>query len=365
MRQFKLEGKNVELTQQDNILVVHSEEPLKVVGSAFHNGGGIKEIRTILNIEVPKGYKNTDLHMDPEALIAESSRKLGLNEEFLAMVTAACVKNFALCSEREEGVGVSVIATAADDEGHTCDHAESSGELIKAQVVDGTINIIVIIDGNPTESCLVGTIITATEAKTAAMMDLDIRSRYSGEAATGTITDAIVCCETGVGEEITYGGPASKLGQLVGFCAKKAVKEAIMKGRECSPHRSLFERLNSRKLSIERLSEELAKIKNLKTTPKKLNLLFHELIETNPAFAAMIMATVKFDEEIHNGLISPEFGNVKNLGKMFGDSFHIIRHDQYEESVLSDEDMAAGDLPVFLKYALSSMLQRVSVDNEN
>jgi adenosylcobinamide amidohydrolase len=102
-----------------NVLAVLSGSPLKAVGSAFHNGGGIKETNVILNIEVPKGYGNVNLHMDPEALIAESAKKLGLQEDFVAMITAACVRNFALSSKREDDIGVSVIATAADDDGNT------------------------------------------------------------------------------------------------------------------------------------------------------------------------------------------------------------------------------------------------------
>jgi adenosylcobinamide hydrolase len=209
MKQLKLEGKGIQLTQQDNILAVFSDYPLQTVSSAFHNGGGIKPARVILNIEVPKGYGDTKLHMNPDGLIVDSAQKLGVREEFVAMITAACVKNFAVVSKREGEIGVSVIVTAADDAGHTCDHAESSGEEIDAHVVEnGTINIIVLIDGNPTAATLVSSIITATEAKTAAMLELDIRSLYSGAAATGTITDAIVCAETGNGEPILFGGPA-------------------------------------------------------------------------------------------------------------------------------------------------------------
>ncbi len=243
LKELSLEAKDAKLILSENVLAVISKTAFTVVSSAFHNGGGLKKTRAILNVEVPKGYGNINLHVDPETLIVESSRKIGLTEEFIGMVTAACVQNFAIVSKREDDIGVSVVATAADNEGNTCNYSESSGEEMKTRTIDDTINIIVIIDGHPNESCLVSTIITATEAKTAAMLELDIRSRYSGDAATGTITDAIVVAETGQGDPIVYGGPASKLGQLVGFCTRKAVKEAIMKGKECSPCRSLIDRL--------------------------------------------------------------------------------------------------------------------------
>jgi iron complex transport system ATP-binding protein len=90
----------------------------------------------------------------------------------------------------------------------------------------------VVIDGNPTESCMVSTVLTATEAKAAALWELGIKSRYSGDLATGTITDAIIVAKTNRGAPIIYGGPASKLGQLVGYCTRKAVKEAVMKANK-------------------------------------------------------------------------------------------------------------------------------------
>jgi iron complex transport system ATP-binding protein len=137
-----------------------------------------------------------------------------------------------LVSKKDSDLAVSVAATAVDPEGKTCSHAESAGEIIEVEQMTGTINIMVVIDGNPTESCLVSTVITATEAKTAALLELDIKSRYSGDLATGTITDAIIVAKTNRGAPIMYGGPASKLGQLVGYCTRKAVKEAIMKANE-------------------------------------------------------------------------------------------------------------------------------------
>ena len=357
MKQFDLQGKGTKLIHQGNILAVLSDCPLKIIGSAFHNGGGIKESRVILNIEVPKDYGDINLHMDPEALIVASARKLDLKDDFMAMITAASVENFALVSKLQDDIGVSVIATAADKTGHTCDRAESAGEEINVKVEEGTINVIVVIDGNPTDSCLVSSIITATEAKTAAMLELDIRSRYSGAAATGTITDALVVAETGCGNPILFGGPASKLGQLIGFCTKQAVKEAIMKGHECSPRRSLLDRLAARHLPIERLAEELAKVKSFKTDKEKLAGILSEMIEERPIFASMVLAAVKLDEERQYGLFAPELGDIEAVGKKFGEM--VSKDGKNCKSVTitcSQEELARVDLPVFLKQALIATL---------
>ena len=213
------------------MLAVLSDIDLITVSSAIYNGG-FKKVKAILNVQAPEEYSDRQLHADPQKFILDSAKKLGLSENFVGMVTAAAVEKFALASKNAGDLSVSVIATAVDPEGETCSHAESAGETIEVEEITGTINIMIVIDGNPTESCLVSTLITATEAKTAALRELDIRSRYSGDLATGTITDAIIVAKTNRGAPIVYGGPASKLGQLVGYCTRKAVKEAVMKANK-------------------------------------------------------------------------------------------------------------------------------------
>jgi len=230
-KQIDLLGNFGKLVLKDNVLAVLSDIDLNTVSSAIYNGG-FKKVKAILNVQAPEELSDRQLHANPQKFIIDSAKKLGLSENFVGMVTAAAVEKFTLVSKKDGGLSVSVTATAVDPEGKTCSHAESAGETITVEEMTGTINIMVVIDGNPTESCLVSTLLTATEAKTAALWELDIRSRYSGNLATGTITDAIIVAKTNRGAPIVYGGPASKLGQLVGYCTRKAVKEAVMKANE-------------------------------------------------------------------------------------------------------------------------------------
>ena len=230
-KQIDLLGNCGKLILKDNVLAVLSDIDLSTVSSAIYNGG-FKKVKAILNVQTPEELSDRQLHANPQKFIVDSAKKLGLSKSFVGMVTAAAIEKFALVSKKDGDLAVSVIATAVDPEGNTCSHAESAGETIEVEEMTGTINIMVVIDGNPTESCLVSTVLTATEAKAAALWELDIRSRYSGDVATGTITDAIIVAKTNRGAPIIYGGPASKLGQLVGYCTRKAVKEAVMKANE-------------------------------------------------------------------------------------------------------------------------------------
>jgi adenosylcobinamide hydrolase len=355
MKQFDLVGEGVKLVLKENVLAVISDAPLNTISSAFHNGGGIKKTKTILNVEIPKSYSDRRLHDDPEAFIMDSSKKFGIRESFVGMITAAAVENFSLVSKSDGELAVSVIVTAADNEGNTCNHAESAGETIEILESEGTINIIVIIDGNPTEICLAGTLITVTEAKMAALGELDIRSRYSGDQATGTVTDAIVVAETSQGAPIVYGGPASPLGQLVGYCTRKAVKEAVMKANECMPRRSVFSRLRERHMPIEKLASELSKIKSLNADDKTLAISLTKMLTNDPTLASIVMAASKMDEDIERGLVPPEFGEIDVVSKNFADAL-LLKETKGNAGTLSESvdssEYDAVDLPPFLKRVL-------------
>lgn len=231
MKQNNLLGNFGKLILKENVLAVVSDIEFFTVSSAIYNGG-FKKAKAILNVQATDDISDKQLHANPQKYVVDSAKKLGISTNFVGMVTAAAVEKFALVSKKDGDLTVSVIATAVDTEGNTCSHAETAGEPITVEKMFGTINIMVVIDGNPTESCLVSTVLTATEAKTAAIWELDIRSRYSGDVATGTITDAIIVAKTNRGSSIVNGGPASKLGQLVGYCTRKAVKESIMKANK-------------------------------------------------------------------------------------------------------------------------------------
>jgi adenosylcobinamide amidohydrolase len=350
MRQLDLLGAGVKLVLKDNVLAVLSDANLSVVSSAVYNGG-FKKVKAILNVQVPEGYSDRLLHGDPQNFVMDSSRKFGFAGNFLGMITAANIENFSLVTKKEDDIAVSVVATAG------CSHAESAGEDIEVQKIEGTINIIVVIDGNPSESCLVAALATATEAKTAAIRDLDIRSRYSGDAATGTITDSLVVASTQRGSIISYGGPASKLGKLIGYCTRKAVKEAIINQNECLPCRSLLDRLKDRHLPLEKLASELSKVKSLGLDEQTLLCNLVKILRDEPLFASVLMAAVKIDEDVEKGLIPPEFGKIEVLGKNFGDLFSKQTSAKTLSGLVDKEEYDSVDLPPFLKQVLISMVK--------
>ncbi len=338
----------MKLTLKENVLAVISDAALNTVSSAIHNGGGLKKTKIIINAQVTDEYGDRHLHDDPDAFIVKSFQKLGVNDSFVGMVTYANIADFALVSKRDDAAAVSVVATAG------CTHAESSGEKIELQPIEGTINIIVVIDGHPDEACLVSCLITATEAKTAALRELDLRSRYSGFEATGTVTDAMVVAETGRGSPIAYGGPSSKLGQLVGSCTRQAVKEAVMRSKIGGfvPQRSVTLRLAERHLSVKKLALELSKVKSLHADAKTLSDVLTKKLAEEPLFASVVFAAVKLSDDFERGLVPAHLGEVNLLGKGFAD---LLSKNDCAKSQLDTYD--GVDLPPFLVQVLVGLLK--------
>jgi adenosylcobinamide hydrolase len=93
----------------------------------------------------------------------------------------------------------------------------------------GTINIVLFIDAKLTFGARMNVIMTAAEAKAAALQDEQIRDHLHGEIATGTTSDAIVL---GVHERSTnpiyrYAGTVTPIGNAIGRLVYRAVREAV------------------------------------------------------------------------------------------------------------------------------------------
>jgi len=89
----------------------------------------------------------------------------------------------------------------------------------------GTINIILVVDGDMSDGAMVNSIITATEAKSVALLK-------SGLKFTGTSTDAIIVAKTERGRYYEYAGYASELGRKIWIAVKRAVIESLSKWRQ-------------------------------------------------------------------------------------------------------------------------------------
>lgn len=188
-------------------LAISSDTWLKTLNSSVW-GGGFRKVRQLINRQVAKSY----MCDDPEAEMERFLRNNGyVPEETAAMLTAAYVADAGQCHMSDGNLRVSAWVTVGL--GNTVRAGTTEGT---DRLYPGTINSIVVADCSLTEPAMVNAVITATEAKAAALQDLGIKARNSELLATGTSTDAVLIASTGRGDMYRYAGTATTVGYLIG-----------------------------------------------------------------------------------------------------------------------------------------------------
>jgi iron complex transport system ATP-binding protein len=215
-KQVSIPGINF-FIHNNTTFVVSSLRPLKVLGSAVL-GGDLRSVRYIINHTVDKGYTGND----PERDLKQVADNLQLGQDVLGMMTAVSVAHTFLTHVNYKGLSVATLCTAGIGN-------PGVAGLPISKVIDqskqGTINLILLIDGNLTDPAMVNAVITATEAKTRALFKANI-CLPGGEPVTGTTTDSIIVACTGRGEKLRYAGTGTDSGYLIG----RTVYEAVLQG---------------------------------------------------------------------------------------------------------------------------------------
>ncbi len=224
----------VEVTKcgESNVAIVRFPHKMRVLASTLVNGGFV-ESEGVLMIQVEKGY---DM-MRPEEDMLRTCAAMSLGPDTVCFMTAADVpRAISTAEETYNGVHASVVATAG------VVNSVVAGELVPESVIasltkPGTINVVVAVDTPLEPSGLANAIITATEAKTAAMMDCNVRG-------TGTTSDAVaIACPIGEGSH--YAGTATDVGIALSRAVRRAVRESITKWEKWNKPPNMLSRLET------------------------------------------------------------------------------------------------------------------------
>jgi adenosylcobinamide amidohydrolase len=241
-----------ELLRLEDTLLVKLPYPCRVLSTSRLNGGYQENLQAVFNHHIPPTKHNPE---DFEGGSVEAYlemvvvTRLGfLPCSVAGLITAARMENAALKTAKFRSLEVTAIVTAGIDinggrVGDPAFYFEDNNQWI---FVGGTINILLFINGNLLPQTLVQALITATEAKSAALQELMAPSRYSWGIATGSGTDGImVVSNAGSPNVFTDAGQHSKLGELIGITVKEAIKEALEKetGINSSRQRNFLARL--------------------------------------------------------------------------------------------------------------------------
>lgn len=220
--------------QGGTIFINYNKEMLAFSTSQLN--GGINKIQHSFNHQLAEWVETAeDLPGGSlQGYFEFNAKNLGLDvNKTTGLITSASMDNVAIIRQRYRDTSLFALVTAgvgvnAVRAGESATYDEIYyGKFVP---VAGTINIILVLEFAVPIECLARTAIVVTEAKTAALQDLNIKSSFSEGGATGTGTDGlIVVCDVDDKYSFSDVGPQSKLGELICTIVKKGVIEALTK----------------------------------------------------------------------------------------------------------------------------------------
>jgi hypothetical protein len=193
--------------------------------------------------------------------------------------------------------------------------------------------------------------ISATEAKTAALMDLDVRSSVAPKRhqATGTGTDNILVVQ-GTGIPIKLAGGHSRMGELIARAVYQGVVEAVSKQNALVPGRNIFQRLQDRNISPYELVSG-AQCDCMARKGQAATDLEEILME--PRYAGFVQAALALSDAYRRGLIT-DLSAHKAWCKAVAEEIAGTNIPKLRDLVDTD------DMPVPLNMSLNALLNGIS-----
>jgi len=201
-------------------------EPVNMLSSAVLNGGFCRADH-FFNSKVDANFLGEKTEFEkPNVTLLKIAQNNDWQGVTVGMMTAALMTSFRRVKLEEQGIWIEVLLTSG------VSNARRAGDKADYQFMNeacekvGTINMILLTNANLSENSMVECIMMATEAKSACLQDLGVKSPVSGEIATGTGTDscAIAC---GTGPKVEYCGKHVLFGELLAKAVYKALKESL------------------------------------------------------------------------------------------------------------------------------------------
>ncbi len=192
---------------KDTSLII--EGNFEAISSGINGGRG--RVGSLINHQVQSGFD----HCEPAEYMDNVADSLMLKKPYFGLLTAVDMND--LCVMTEDYLTTFVTAGITHPSGFRVNKP-------------GTINIIITVDGMLSESAMVGAIITATEAKGLALLDM-------GYDFLGTTTDAVMVAyekNVEVGTYLEYAGPYTEFGEMITRTVMKGVKDGVRKNERNS-----------------------------------------------------------------------------------------------------------------------------------
>ncbi len=275
-------------------LLISFTHPMRVLSTLE---GSREGITTVGNHYMPPQVWNISYLMGFRNFLQRVYDTLDLRKKRTSLLmTGADMDNLSVQTRKYRAITVTALVTAG-----VRSNAMRMSKDIGKYYEPGTINIILMTNCHLTQRAMARAVITATEAKTAALEDLDIRSAYTGRRnqATGTGTDNVLVVQ-GEGARIDNAGGHTRMGTLIAEAVYPGVRQAIFKQNGIVGGRNVFQRLKERHLALYDLIPDGGlgqRIPRMKAVADLESLLLQ------PKYAAFIETAFAISDQYEAGLI--------------------------------------------------------------
>jgi len=190
---------------KDSTLIIEGE--FEAISSGINGGRG--HVDRLFNHQVQPGFN----HFEPAQYLNRLADSLQLQRPYFGLLTAVNMDD--LCVSTDDYLTTFVTAGITHPSGFRVKDSEA-----------GTINIILVVNGTLSEGAMAGAIITATEAKGLALIEM-------GYDFLGTTTDAvIVAYRKHSSPYIEYAGSYTEFGEKITGTVVRCVEEGIRKSEK-------------------------------------------------------------------------------------------------------------------------------------
>ncbi|ADW19254.1 protein of unknown function DUF105 [Desulfobulbus propionicus DSM 2032] len=258
--------------------------------------GNAQAVQAVGNTSVPMHASLGHMAFGVEQVRKDVAANLGYTPAtYTGMMTGADMDNLSMQVRREGDLEAVALVTAG-----TRGNAQRMSKDVGYAHASGTINILLLTNRTLASEAMARVIITATEAKTAALLDLDIRSTALPwpYPATGTGTDSMIVVQ-GEGPLVRYTGGHAKIGELIAKAVHAGVTEALIGQNGIKAGRNVLQRLDERKLSLERLVQLYPST----LPPQELERRLERALE-EPAIAGFIETALAISDASGSGQIA-------------------------------------------------------------
>ena len=206
---FKIDSRFLDVGQDR--IVLRSPVKLRTMSSGI-TGAGIGWHSSFVHRVVPMEYDCSDHKAEMAQYLQENGF---LPSETVGMMTAVSVETASYRSFEIEGISIFIIVSAGST------HRDSPRN----------INTWLFINSRISEEAFIQSAMTAAEAKICVLQELEGNGAGIAGQPAGISTDSICIAATQQGEEISYAGTATPLGQLISEGIYTCTKEAILNYR--------------------------------------------------------------------------------------------------------------------------------------